>query len=229
MAEVVNFFPLSIFREYLPIDPAFKAQLVEEILAMEQSSSGGGGKSGWSWTGDVKGHELLHRNSCFQPLFSRFAAPLKAYMETLGVNSDKLESHVTRAWGTVSRRGDQIHAHRHEQSHISLVYYLQKPQGSCGIAFMDYEPPNEFAPKIFHESMVKAEVLRQVQPLNAATVNLNPDEGDLLIFPSKIIHGIVPSKSDETRISIAVDIVVTARDSSGLEYLLPNQSQWTKI
>ena len=227
MAEVVNFFPLSIFREPLPLDPGLKAQLVEEILAMERSGSSS--KPGWSWTGDVKGFEFLHRNPHFQPLFARFAAPLKAYLETLGVDSDKLEAHATRAWGTVSRRGEQIHAHSHKQSHISLVYYLQKPAGSCGISFLNYDAPNEFAPRLFDDSMVKAEILRERQQLNAVRVNLNPEEGDLLIFPSKTMHGIVPSNADEERISIAVDVVVTTKDSKGLEYLLPNQSTWTLL
>ncbi|HMB75941.1 MAG TPA: TIGR02466 family protein [Kiloniellaceae bacterium] len=227
MAEIVNFFPLSIFRESLPIDPDLRTKLVAEILAMERASSNG--KPGWSWTGDVQGYEFLHRNQHFQPLFGRFAAPLKAYLETLGVNSDKMETLVTRAWGTISRRGEQIHAHSHRQSHISLVYYLQKPEGSCGIQFLNYDAPNEFAPKLFDDSMVRAEVLRQKQPLNAVTVNLNPSEGDLLIFPSKTVHGIVPSKADDERVSLAVDIVVTAKDSNGLEFLLPNQSNWMPL
>ena len=74
--------------------------------------------------------------------------------------------------------------------------------------------------------MVRSEILREIQQLNAVTVNLNPSEGDVLVFPSKTTHAIVPNKGDEPRISIAVDIVITVKDSKGLEYLLPNLDTW---
>ena len=181
---------------------------------------------GTSWTGDVNGYESLHNDARFTTLFESFSGPIKAYLETLGVDHKKIDVYYTRAWATVSHRDERIHAHDHKQSHISLVYYLQKPEDSSGIAFVNDYAPNEFAPNLFHEEMLRFKILQKSQQLNAASVKINPGEGDVLIFPSKAVHAIVPNKSAEPRTSIAVDIVVTLRESDGLEYLLPNLSTW---
>jgi uncharacterized protein (TIGR02466 family) len=224
MSEVVNLFPLTLYRDAIVIEAEQRIAMIEAILDMAANSSTP--RPGRSWTGDVKGYESLHNDPRFAALFARFSDPITKYIEMLGVNREKIEVYYTRSWGTISRGGEKIHLHSHKQSHISLVYYLKKPAGSSGISFMDYDAPNEFAPNIFHESMVRSEILREIQQLNAVTVNLNPSEGDVLLFPSKTTHAIVPNKGDEPRISIAVDIVITVKDSKGLEYLLPSLDTW---
>ena len=224
MPQTVNLFPLTIFRESLAIDADQRAALVNAVLEMSNDATNK--IPGTSWTGDVNGYESLHNDPRFATLFEKFAGPIQMYVETLGVDSDKIDVYYTRAWATVSRQDERIHAHDHKQSHISLVYYLQKPEGSSGIAFVNDYAPNEFAPNLFHEEMARFKVLRKSQELNAASVKLNPSEGDVIIFPSKAVHAIVPNRSAEPRISIAVDIVVTLRESDGLEYLLPNLRTW---
>ena len=224
MPEVVNLFPLTLYRDSIAIEAEQRAAMIEAILAMAADSSKP--RPGWSWTGDVKGYESLHNDARFETLFERFSDPITKYIEMLGVNHEKIDVYFTRAWGTISQGDEKIHPHSHKQSHISLVYYLKKPEGSSGISFMNYDAPNEFAPNIFQESMVKSEILREIQQLNAVTVNLNPSEGDVLLFPSKATHAIVPNKSADPRISIAVDLVITVKENKGLEYLLPNLDTW---
>lgn len=227
MPDIVNVFPLSVYRDALGSDPGSREEMVQAILAM-------GGQTlrksqGLSWTGDVNGFEFLHRDERFEALFAKFSSHLNAYLEFLAVDPGKLHLFFTRSWATISYGGERIKSHSHKQSHISLVYYLRKPKDSGGISFLDRDAPNQFAPHLFREEMVKFGILKEIQQFNAHAISLDPGEDDVLIFPSKALHETMPSKTSEPRISIAVDIVATLKDSTGLEYMLPDPVQWTPV
>jgi hypothetical protein len=57
-------------------------------------------------------------------------------------------------------------------------------------------------------------------------VQLDADEDDILIFPSKTLHGTASSNSDEPRISLSADISAMLRDSNGHETMMPHFSNW---
>ena len=147
----------------------------------------------------------------------------------LAVSRDKINLYYTRSWATVSRGEEIIRSHSHAQSHISLVYYLQKPKDAGVISFRDGSPPNEFAPHLFQEPMFKAGILTKVQETNTNTVFVDAKEGDIVIFPSKTLHATNESKGPEPRISIAIDILTTLKDSARLEHMIPNPDQWKVI
>ena len=184
MPDIINLFPLSVYREPQPIDPSLREQLVQAVFemsaqpVMKQSS-------GSSWTGDVNGFELLHKDPRFAPLFELMPAHLRRYLDVLGVNPEKVHLYYTRAWATVARGPEKIYPHNHLQSHISLVYYLKKPPDSGGISFMNQEAPNQFAPQIFRDLMLKFGVLKEMHHLNALSVDFFTNESDILIFPSR--------------------------------------------
>ena len=92
---------------------------------------------------------------------------------------------------------------------------------------MNSDAPNQFAPNLFRNEMMQHGILEETGIVNAQAVDLDPEEGDVLIFPSMTQHGTLANLSDEPRISIAVDIVVTVEDSGLLEFLLPDLDKWT--
>jgi uncharacterized protein (TIGR02466 family) len=227
MSKVINLFPLSVLHDSIRIDVAERDRLVDAIMDMGrrklQQSAGA------AWTGDLNGYDFLHNDPRFQDLFAKFTDPLGRYLDLFGLERSRIDLYYTRSWGTISRRGESTQAHTHMQSHISLVYYLKKPPGSSSIQFTETDAPNEFAPNLFHERMLRFGILKEIQQYNARRVFLDPVEGDVLIFPSKAPHAIGVNQSDEPRISIAVDIVLTVRDSEGLEYLLPSLETWKRV
>ena len=227
MPRVLNVFPLTLFQDRVEVSDADRQQMVAAILEMGEQKLYQ--TPGSTWTGDVNGFEFLHNDPRFSVLFDKFAGPLRNYLKTLCLDPDLLELYYTRSWGTISRRGEATTAHIHEQSHISLVYYLRKPEGSSGISFLDNDAPNQFAPKIFHERMLRHGLLKEIQALNAVKAFMETKQDDVVIFPSKTLHAIVPNTTDEPRLSIAVDIVVTVKDSQGLEFLYPNLGTWKVV
>lgn len=64
--------------------------------------------------------------------------------------------------------------------------------------------------------------------LNSELVDLPVEEDDIVVFPSKTYHGTEPNNTPGTRISIAIDVVITLKDSGGVEYLMPLTEKWRK-
>jgi len=225
MADIVNAFPLSIYRNTLALDPQLKAGLIATALEMGRARPRR--PQGRSWTGDVHGYGFLHQDHRFAELFAAFPEHLRQYLEFLKIDPDKLRLYYTRSWATVSQGRESIAPHRHRLSHISLVYYLKKPASSGGLRFIDADAPNQFAPYLFREEMLAQGVVKQPALFNTKMITLQPKEDDVWIFPSMVEHATEPNLSNEPRISIAVDIVTTVKDSDVLEFMLPDLDRWT--
>lgn len=225
MPKAINAFPLTLFQDAVEIDEAYRAALCQAILEMGEQKIQQ--TPGSSWTGDTNGREFLHKDPRFEALFAKFAEPLARYLEMLRIDRDKISLYYTRSWGTISTAGQMTQPHSHIQAHLSLVYYLRKPADSSGISFIENDVPNQFAPNLFHETMYRAGILKEIRQLNARTINLNPGQGEVVIFPSKAIHTIAPNNSASPRISIAVDILATVKETKGLEYVLPDPNTWS--
>lgn len=228
MPNFIHLFPLTVFQTSVSVAPQERQRMVDAIIEMGQVRVNQN-TPGVSWTGDVNGHELLHNDPRFQTLFAKFQQPLNDYLELFHLDRNRVQLYFTRSWGTLSGQGDSTRAHRHMQSHISLVYYLKKPSDSSGISFVSKEPPNQFAPNLFNDAMFKSGVLKKMQQSNALRIYIEPGEDDVLIFPSKAMHEIPLNQSKDPRVSIACDIVMTLQDSSRLEFLLPDPASWRAL
>lgn len=225
MPNLIHLFPLTVFQSSVSVAPDERQQMVKAIVEMGQNRLHQK-TPGVSWTGDLNGYELLHNDPRFSTLFAKFQGPLNDYLELFHIDQNRVRLYFTRSWGTLSGHGDSTQAHRHVQSHISLVYYLKKPVDSSGISFVEKDAPNQFAPNLFNDAMLNAGVLKQYHQTNAQKIYIEPKEDEVLIFPSRALHEIPPNKSNAIRVSIACDIVITVRDSNALEFLLPDPATW---
>jgi uncharacterized protein (TIGR02466 family) len=227
MPKITNMFPLSIYNDTVEIEEHYKRQLVNEILEMGNYDIK---KSpDIAWTGDVHAFDFLHREKLFERLFRSFSKPLFGYVEHIGVDPQKIDLYYTRSWATISSQHQNIPVHTHVQSHISAVYYLVKPANSGGIVFSHINPPNEFSPNLFNSQMFENKILKKDNVFNAKGAFLDPQEGEIFIFPSKTRHETQNNKTQDMRISIAIDIVVTLREQSTVEFLMPSIDKWGKI
>ena len=99
-------------------------------------------------------------------------------------------------WSVVMRsQGYQI-PHIHPDAWLCGVYYAKVPsfigaQGSGDDGCIEFGEPND---QLFFE---------RPPPVNS----FRPEEGRLFLFPSFLFHRTIPYESDETRISIAFDLV----------------------
>ena len=90
-----------------------------------------------------------------------------------------------QAWATVHEAGVSHLAHCHPDSVVSGVYYVKVPQGAGSIVFDDPRGP--------------------LPPFDTK-MTIKPTLGDLILFPSWLIHQVSQTAGDEPRISIAFNI-----------------------
>ena len=145
-------------------------------------------------------------------------------------NDNKIEIYMTRSWATVSNGKEKILPHKHKQSHISFAYYLKKNLEDSNIMFHNEHFQNEIIPGLFtNRSMRAGEILKEINLYNASSLEIKVEEDDIVVFPSKALHGTQSNKSNMGRISISGDIVCVAKDSKLLENMMPPVNNWDKM
>lgn len=226
MPEIFNCFPLTVFKDTLGLPPDYRHRLGERVVEAWEAGPKAGQDGRNAWTGDRNGAECLHHDPEFQELFARLHQRLRQYLAALSVDGDRLELFYTRAWGTLAGTGQSIRRHRHNQSHISLVYYPMTGPGTGNLVFHDAEPPNEFTPGLFEPHALGQGLLTASNILNSEIVNLPVAEDDVVIFPSKAYHATEPNQTERPRVSISADVVVALRDAAGIEYVMPPIRHW---
>ncbi len=219
----MNFFPLTIYADMVEGHENLKDRFVPEIkrIATKRPDDPS------AWTGDVHGHGFLHLDDTYKPLIDALTPHIGKYMEALKLSTENLDLFFQRCWPVVTTKNQKVNLHSHAQSHISLVYYLQKPAESGGIRFSTRSAPNEPVPFLFEPRMG---IFRtQHTPLNSNHVDLEVDEGQVLLFSSTAMHQTIPSEAEEERISISADIVLMLKHNNNYEHLMPSFSKWKKI
>ena len=229
--KVINIFPTSIIQDKIIINQDIKNQMIEEVENMFLNSKNIKDKGAIdSWTGDTQGFEYIFKNKKFGLLLKEIKKIIIKYLNHLGVDENKIDIYVTRSWATISNGNEKIWPHKHKQSHISFAYYLRKNLDDSNIMFYDEYHKNEVIPGLFTSRTIrKGGVLKSSNLLNAPTIDIEIEEDDILVFPSKSLHGTQLNKSNKGRISISGDIVCIAKDSEYLENLMPPLNNWDKI
>tara|TARA_B110000967_G_C18682758_1_gene458954 strand:+ start:88 stop:789 length:702 start_codon:yes stop_codon:yes gene_type:complete len=226
--KIFNFFPLSIFRSTISLSQIEKNEMLKEILKMESNSKNPGYKTNNSaWTGDTQGHEFLHQNKKFDKLFLEIEKSIKEYLESLSIDHTQLDLYFQRSWATISRNKENIAPHKHAQSHLSFAYYLKKGKDDSKLSFFDHNRHNEFLPGFLDSvSVQRKNIIKSRNVLNSSTIMFDVKEDDIVIFPSKSLHGTQNEVLNSERVSISADIMILAKNSENLEHLITPLDKW---
>ena len=108
----------------------------------------------------------------------------------------KHEFYLTQSWLNYTKPGESHHRHQHSNSLISGVLYINAKQEMDGISF--YRPGT---PQI----MVTEQGLNWY---NAPSWTFSVATGDLVLFPSQLMHGVQQTSGDHIRISLAFNAFV---------------------
>ena len=103
---------------------------------------------------------------------------------------------ITSAWSIINKKNASNERHIHSNNYISAVYYVSAPKNCGDILFHD---PRQ-AKIIRKPNTIKA------NKLNAEVINITPQSGLLVLFPSYLYHSVAKNNSDEERIIISFNI-----------------------
>ena len=227
-SEVFDFFPLTIFKDKIIISQKEKNKIINFIFNSENEGKKIQKRKGDAWLGDTRGQEYLFKVPIMKNLSNLISEKIKLYTAMLSLNNEKLYFYYQRTWATITKNKEQIRPHSHDQSNISFAYYLLKPKDSGNIRFSS-ESQNEIAKGLFHKEKLDLGLLKEVTKRNTPNIDLNIEDDNIIIFPSKTKHSTTPNITQNPRISISGDVTIMLKDSSGHERLMPHFNNWQQF
>jgi len=200
MHEVIGLFPTPFMRVPGALDRALVTGLVEHFSNRADLPNNSSGNL--SHTAMLKPSDsplLVQAASAVTPLLSEFGAHL--FGEQLGWSLKEM-------WVNFLDRGGRQAMHNHANSFISGVAYLTPTHPDSRTVFMRAPGGTEYSFKNDHAGVVTG-------PYNADKwVSPQPEPGDVVLFPSYIMHA-VPPNPGERRITLAFNAIPARLDSWG--------------
>jgi hypothetical protein len=225
-SNLSHFFPLSVYSAKLGLTDIERERIIEDIDASVSFNDQTNEIS--TWTGDVHGFHELHNNPVYLRLFGLIGERVRDYVRDLNINADVFDYYFSRSWATKQTVGKQVDYHRHDQSHISAVYYPRVPANSGDLYLATDNHQNEIMSGLFRQEHYEKGIVKVGAPHSMAEVPFKVEDDLLVIFPSKTAHRTGLSATDVPRYSIATDILCVLKDASDFEIGLPPIHSWKK-
>ena len=187
---MINIMP--IFINFLAVDSLrLDNDRIEKFcLESRKNSAGRVISNGGGWQSnnlDLATPELTE-------LFAEVHKRLEEVHRTFEFNTS-LHQVITEAWININQKGHFNYSHDHPGSLFSAVYYVK---GGADKGELELKTP--IAP---HTYTISNEMVGGFNAFTGHAMVIPPVTGDLLIFPSWLLHRVNMSQSKEERISIA--------------------------
>lgn len=177
------------------------AQLMNEVKAIRDTTPNG---RPVSWSCDVYttigNNYLLHNRPGFQRLKQLFVENAERYGVALDYPMHTHRVQMDMCWLNAYRRGHSQERHTHINYVFSGIYYLKAPPGASQL--MIHAPT---------ANVMMMPRVREKTELNTTYIEIEPEEGLMLIFTGSLRHGVRASDIDEERISISMNANLVQR------------------
>tara|TARA_Y100000992_G_scaffold296613_1_gene259094 strand:+ start:244 stop:876 length:633 start_codon:yes stop_codon:yes gene_type:complete len=164
-----------------------------------------------SYFSDVENIPQIHSLPAFDWLNKKVKEEALKYFETIrghDYNSTVVDIYAQKSWIVELQPGGQVDWHWHKNAHLSCVFYIDVPPGSCALEFgdMDWQRGLPFAVKEYMYKSAYAHFYQQDNKMHEV------ENGMMMVFPSLMIHGTRMSNHTEgTRLAVSYDLMVTSR------------------
>ena len=193
--KIHKLFPTPIFYFRVENYQELNTELENYILDLRKKDEKGQKKSnagGWhSHNFDLTNDDMAKK---FAKIFEKFYK--KVIINEMGWKYNSNKVNIEGMWSIINKKGSFNIQHNHPNSYLSSAYYVRHPEKSGSIKFFD---PRE-------QKSIRSPKIKNYGELSAATVEITPKEGDLLIFPSYLYHAVAENLSEENRIIISFNV-----------------------
>lgn len=138
----------------------------------------------------------LHENEVYSPLMDRVLEVGEEVAEFNQWALPDFDVDLLNAWGIINPQNGYNTLHNHPLSFLSGVYYLQTPTNCGKIEFRD---PREVR-------MMEVIPLVSNNRWTYKTIEYEPVEARMLIFPSWLLHQVKPNLNKTDRICISFNL-----------------------
>lgn len=187
-----SIFPTPVLHESGRISDSLLSHIESKILSNKTYSN-------------QSGETLQHTREIKLPSLNEILLP---FIEDLGYElfGEHKRWFISQMWGNIMSKGGYQHRHSHSNSFISGVVYIKLPEGSSTTRFHRREVGDHFH---FSNSGKITEYNNQSIELGGIV------EGDILLFPSYLIHDVPTNNSIENRITIAFNALPKELNQQG--------------
>lgn len=186
-------FSTPVFRFRLADADRLNSELLAEGVRLRSETDGvsKSNKGGWHSSGNL----FDNNAACIQRLQAEASDAVVSATRQIGAKADVANLELKMfAWMNANPPGGFNAPHTHPGAHWSGVYYVAQPDvetGSSGkIEFLD---PRSDLP---NWRLLQA-------PAFSAKKAIRPMPGDMILFPSYLVHWVYPNETTEERVSIA--------------------------
>jgi uncharacterized protein (TIGR02466 family) len=187
---MINIMP--IFINFLAVESLGLDNDRIEKFCLEQKKSSPGRviSNGGGWQSD----NLDAGTPELAPLFAEVDKKLNEVHRAFEFSA-AMRQVITEAWININQKGHFNYSHDHPGSLFSAVYYVK---GGADKGELELKTPI-----IPHTYTISNDLADSFNAFTGHAMVIPPVTGDLLIFPSWLLHRVNISRSDEDRISIA--------------------------
>jgi len=165
----------------------------------------------------------LHLDKKYKKIFDQIRKHVQAFLVAKGYNKDKFDAHIVKAWATYTAKDQHIESHKHTASHFSLIYYVRAEEMG-GVKFEEelasqtglFIPPTD-------------EYITEWNQFNFASYLLEAKSGNIVIFPSILLHQTEVNTKKVARISLSADVLLTMKKGIKTEHCIPHPDGWLTI
>ncbi len=193
VSDVLRMFPTFVWKAQ--VAPSVGHGIDDDVLAkldeMRRDAGEPAPGRGWQSAPD------LHRLDEFRGLVAGIHDAAETVLAFLKTGASAFE--ITGLWANMNPSGGVHPLHRHPNNLLSGVYYLRTHNGADKINFHDPGPQAD---------IIKPPVT-ELTAENTDQVVVTVANGTLLLFPSWLAHSVDASSSDEIRISISFNVMLS--------------------
>ena len=161
-------------------DPNFRLNEKGTFLKSTEQTNVYAWKSNW------------HLHTYF-PIFNELCQEIKPFLAQI-IKEEKIQNtseiDAIDCWINKYKKGDFAQPHRHGSDCWSVVYFMNSPQDSEAI-FRVHNPLGT----TYNSGLLE----------NFRTLDINTEEGSIIILSGAIIHEVTPNRSEAERITVAMN------------------------
>jgi len=185
---IVNLFPIPVGK--YAIDHTLTKKQLDVILNLPQRNNQGN-------TTSENYNVLNHRT--LKSLSDKILDQTKKYFLEVYVPKFEVDVRITQSWINYTKPGQFHHKHKHPNSFVSGIYYIQTDKEVDRVHFFNH---------IHRDIKVPAS---SFNVWNSESWWLESVPGELLLFPSNLEHMVESTKSNETRISLSFNTFLSGK------------------
>ncbi len=200
MDELIGLFPVPFLRA--------PAALPRPLVAGLVASFGGLAQQANNSSPSLSHTEMLRPQD--NPLFVDAAAAIAPKLADFGLAlfGERIGWTIKEMWVNVLDAGGRQAMHNHANSFISGIVYLTETDASACTVFMKSPGGTDFAFRNDHPGVTPSQFSAD------KWISPQPSPGDLVLFPSYLMHA-VPPNAGARRVTMSFNAIPTRLDSWG--------------